>query len=187
MLGSVPTADRTEVWRPIPGWEDSYQVSNHGRVRSLDRRVPGQPGVTRRRRGKVLKQNQISSGYLQVVLRAEGCIKPSLVHRLVCETFHGPAPSPRHEVAHFDGTKNNNVPENLRWATRSENQMDRRRHGTDCRNGKIDGSTAVQIIKRLNSGARQKDIAAELGVPTHSVQAIALRRTWNRLGFLLER
>lgn len=52
-----------------------------------------------------------------------------MVHRLVCEAFHGPQPTKYHEVAHWDGDRLNNAPSNVRWATHKENEADKIRHG----------------------------------------------------------
>ena len=51
------------------------------------------------------------------------------VHTLIAEAFHGPRPTPEHQVAHFDGNPSNNCAWNLRWATAAENAQDRDRHG----------------------------------------------------------
>ncbi len=72
------------------------------------------------------------SGYLCVNLWENGKGKTWFVHEIVALTFHGPRPA-RHEVAHNDGNKLHNHYTNLRWATRSDNQMDRVAHGTSNR------------------------------------------------------
>ncbi|WP_449411892.1 HNH endonuclease signature motif containing protein [Methylobacterium komagatae] len=59
--------------------------------------------------------------YPTVSLARDGFGHRRLVHRLVCEAFHGPAPTPEHQVAHADGTRWNARADNLRWATRTEN------------------------------------------------------------------
>jgi len=52
------------------------------------------------------------------------------IHQAVCRAFHGPRPSGLYEVAHIDGDKLNNKAENLRWATKKENEADKKIHGT---------------------------------------------------------
>lgn len=48
------SAVRLEQWQPIPGWEDSHEISSTGRVRTKTRRVVAKNGVSRQVRGKEL-------------------------------------------------------------------------------------------------------------------------------------
>jgi hypothetical protein len=117
-----------ETWRPIPG-HSGYEVSDLGRVRSIDRAVikmtRGRP-VPHRLKGRVLKPGTTGRGYLMVVLGHGGA---TYVHHLVLQAFVGPRPD-GHEAAHGDGNRTNNRLVNLRWATPKENAADRYRHGT---------------------------------------------------------
>jgi hypothetical protein len=123
-----------ETWRPVPGWEGLYEVSCFGGVRSLDRKVGNGWGAGRRssgeyiKRGRVLAQRSDKDGYAGVRLQADGRMEHHRVHRLVCLAFHGRPPTESHVVAHGDGTKRNNIPSNLRWATQSENATERWEH-----------------------------------------------------------
>ncbi len=103
-----------EQWRPIPGWEGLYQVSDHGRVRSL-------------RTGKILKAG-MNRRHRHVALCSGGG-KSFRVHRLVMEAFVGPLPEGM-EVRHLDDDPDNNRLSNLVYGTRSENMLDRVRNGT---------------------------------------------------------
>jgi uncharacterized lipoprotein YmbA len=67
-----------------------------------------------------------TQGYFSVNLSRA---KKVTVHRLVCEAFHGPAPKGKNQVAHYDGDKQNNRAENLRWADFLDNRADGRRLG----------------------------------------------------------
>jgi len=109
-----PTA---EEWRDVLGFEAYYDVSSHGRVR-------------RKETGRILRPWIAGSGYYYVELRGVNRRKRVTVHILVAEAFHGPRPSPRHEVAHWDGIATHNCADNLRWATHAENVHDQQRHGT---------------------------------------------------------
>lgn len=125
-------ATRNEVWKPVVGREGLYEVSDRGQVRSLDRYLRAACGGSRLHRGRTLKSRAVnrSSKYLRVSLG--GADKPVYrsVHVLVLEAFVGPRPTPNHDACHGDGDPLNNRLENLRWATKSENQRDRVRHGT---------------------------------------------------------
>lgn len=119
----APTSDQLERWRAIPGYEGSYEVSDLGRVRSLDR-------ITRdgkRVRGCVLKPFTMPSGHLRVGL-SHGPGQTKKVHRLVLEAFVGPCP-PEMEALHRNGVPADCRLANLRWGTKSENARDQIAHG----------------------------------------------------------
>ncbi|MDY2883057.1 MAG: NUMOD4 domain-containing protein [Romboutsia timonensis] len=108
-----------EVWKDIKGFEEIYQVSNFGRVKSLLRKRRNRNGYFYIKE-KILKQSINTYGYLQVCLynNCERSVKR--VHRLVAETFI-PNPSNKPEVNHIDGNKTNNKIDNLEWVTSKEN------------------------------------------------------------------
>jgi hypothetical protein len=117
MLDSATLAAMPELWEPIAGWEGLYEVSTHGRVRSLDR-----PG----RRGRILKP---FGKYLAVTLNADGFQLDRSVHRIVAETFI-PNPDDLPLVRHLDDDRSNNNVFNLEWGTQADNMADARRNGT---------------------------------------------------------
>lgn len=89
------------------------------------------------KRGHLLRQALGTNGYM-VFRHSEPGRTPVTVssHVAVCEAFHGPKPSPAHEVAHENGDKRDNRAANLSWKTRAENHADKLRHGTDSRGEK---------------------------------------------------
>ena len=111
---------KNEEWRGIKGLEEYYQVSNMGRVRSLDRTWVDSMGRTFFKKGRILKLSQNKKGYMRVDLSYKGKDKHYVVHRLVAETF---IPNPQNKpcVDHIDTDKTNNKVENLRWCTVQEN------------------------------------------------------------------
>ena len=119
-----------EIWKPIAGYEGLYEVSNLGRVKSLERYEIARKGVVRKRKGRILKSASDKDGYLKVTLSKEHKLKTIGVHRLVAEAFI-PNPENKNTVNHKDENKNNNVVENLEWSTNGENNN----HGS--RNKKI--------------------------------------------------
>lgn len=116
----------TEQWRRVPGRETAYEVSDHGRVRSIDRFVKNGVGI-RVSRGQVLKQQPIGA-HPSVWLANGRNGKRVLVHRLVLMAFVGPPPEGM-EGCHFDDVPTNNTLSNLRWDTKGNNQLDRVRNG----------------------------------------------------------
>lgn len=126
-----------ERWLPVPGYRGIYEVSDRGRVRSLDRDLRDSNGVTHTLRGRLTRPTPMSSGHLTVDLTYPGKVrKRHLVHRLVLATFVGPAPDGM-EGCHNDGNPANNNVGNLRWGSRSSNMYDKRGHGTDHQANKI--------------------------------------------------
>lgn len=118
-----------EMWKPVVGWEGLYEVSNHGRVRSLDRTIQTKRGPWRYK-GKVLSPGVNRHGYPMVHLKNASSKKMAKVHRLVLEAFVGPCPDGM-EGCHNNGIRDDARLVNLRWDTHSANEYDRRRHGTD--------------------------------------------------------
>lgn len=117
------------VWRAVTGFEGLYEVSDDGRVRSLDRVVPRRDGGTTRRPGKELRGSpNTTNGRIEVGLTRQGRRVSRYVHRLVLEAFVGPCP-PDMEARHLDDDPLNNSLANLLWGTRSENVRDRVRNG----------------------------------------------------------
>lgn len=123
---------KTEEWRSIPGFEGVYEVSNLGRVRSLDRQCthPSKRLGVQNRKGKLISPVKVSKyGHLRVGLHKEGVLLRKYVHQLVLLAFVGPPPV-NQEVRHLNGVANDNRLENLSYGTKQENADDSRRHGT---------------------------------------------------------
>ena len=123
-----PTQSGHEEWRPVPGYEGIYEVSDRGRVRSLDRIVE----TTRfpmRVKGKILNPGQLVYGHMHVNLCCSGKTIPAYVHRLVMAAFVGPCPDGM-EVCHNNGDPTDNRLTNLRYDTHRSNIMDKANHGT---------------------------------------------------------
>jgi hypothetical protein len=121
-----------EIWKDIVGYEGLYQVSDLGRVRSLDRIIKGNKGSEYLKKGKILKQTFNLKKYSQVNLSKYGVDYHKRVHRLVAETFI-PNPEMKPQVNHIDGNKNNNHVINLEWNTESENVIHAYRLGLNVR------------------------------------------------------
>lgn len=109
----------TEVWKAILGYEENYEVSSLGRVKSLSRvTVTGKIKPERLRTLSVNKR----CGRLQVTLYKYGKSRTWKVHSLVAHAFLGEQLKGM-DVNHIDGNKLNNAVQNLEYCTRSENQL----------------------------------------------------------------
>lgn len=117
--------EMTENWRSVVGYEGKYEVSDQGRVRSVDRL----DSRGRRRRGKVMSLRRTTRDHLSISLCADGVSRSFQVHHLVLTAFVGQRPSGS-EACHWDDDGANNHLVNLRWDTRSANQLDSVRNGT---------------------------------------------------------
>ncbi len=115
-----------EIWKNIKGYEELYQVSDQGRVKSLPRN-----GF----HGGILKSVLINNGYLHISLSKRNTIKNYSIHRLVLKHFVGICKE-GFVACHNNGNKQDNRLSNLRWDTCSNNEKDKLKHGTDLRGEK---------------------------------------------------
>lgn len=116
MIENLPN----EIWKDIEGYEGIFQVSNKGRVKSLERVVNSNGGV------RIIKERirkpQDAHGYLRVRLKNGSTDKNYFIHRLVANTFI-PNPNNLPQVNHKDENPQNNIAENLEWCTHIYNQL----------------------------------------------------------------
>ena len=133
-----------EVWLPVVGWEALYEVSNQGRVRSVQRSVAHQYSGEVIVRARELRQS-LDGFHLQVTLGRNGKGYSRRVHLLVLEAFVGARP-PGFDGCHNNGIVTDNVVTNLRWDTRTENMLDRFWHE------KNPGVVRPEVAARLASG-----------------------------------
>lgn len=168
-----------ETWLPAPGFPE-YEVSSFGRIRRTISRTCSKAGA-------IIEGHVTRHGYRTHNASVQGRRKTLKFHRLVCEAFHGPAPSPLHHVAHGDGDRLNNRSENLRWATCKENHSDRFRHGTNpagSKNGRANLCEAqVSEIRRLYSRGNVTTywLADQYEVYPTTIQKIIKRETWKHV------
>lgn len=154
-----------EEWRPVPGFESRYEVSNFGRVRSLPVTVAcGRGGRGRRTLpGRVLRPGKMNRfGHVSVVLGRAGGSR--CVHELVLLAFVGPKP-PKHEARHLDTDGSNNRLSNLVWGTTSDNNKDVTRNGKR----RITYEQADEIRRRVKVGEKRCALAAEFGMSASNI------------------
>lgn len=114
------THSLVEIWKDIPGYENIYQASNLGNIRSLNREWKGNNGAIRKHGIIVLKKNIRRNGYIYVVLRINNKQNKHNIHRLVLSAFYGKS---KLQCNHIDGNKKNNHVENLEYCTSKQNMI----------------------------------------------------------------
>lgn len=108
-----------EIWKDVPGYAGIYQVSNLGRVKSLQRVITRENGWKQTINERFLRQANLN-GYKIVGLRKKDFHKTYLVHVLIAKSFIE-NPHKKQFVDHIDTNRSNNNVSNLRWVTRLEN------------------------------------------------------------------
>lgn len=173
-----------EEWKDIEGYENSYQVSSFGNVRSLDRTViyGDKKGQYHTIQGKLLKPT-LSDGYETVGLSG----KTFTVHRLVAKAFI-PNFSEDLVINHIDGNKSNNFYKNLECITQSENikksiKTTNGNIGVHQKDSKLNDEMVIEIRKHLlEKKLNQREIADLYNVSPSTISEIKTGRKWKHVG-----
>lgn len=161
-----------ERWLPVVGAEGEYEVSDLGRVRSLDRTIVDATGTRSRTfQGRLLRPGSSRrDAHLSVTVGR--VVGHRYVHSLVLEAFVGKAPA-RMECRHRDGNPTNNRLGNLAWGSRAANICDKKYHnGPRHAQGKLKAFEVREIRKLLRRGERQVAIARRYDVSQSTVSLI---------------
>lgn len=171
------SARQLEEWKEVPGFEEIYEVSTTGRVRSLDRVVDHPVSIKKTVRGRELKPARKKSGYYHVNLQKGGKQHTKYIHRLVLEVFVSPCPEGM-ECRHLDYDQSNNNLSNLEWGTHKENCLDRslnRKKGW-----RLTESDAKEILAQKGK-MTQTALAKRYGVTQAAISAIHRGFAWGHL------
>jgi len=156
-----------EQWQPVKGYEDRYEVSDQGRVKSLNYR---QQGFI-----KIMKPRVDTGGYLQATLSKRSIIKIHFVHVLVLETFVRLRPL-FYVCHHKDSNPANNWVINLEWVTYSENTLRGRLLEFVA---KLTKTEVLQIREKYAKGnITQKVLGKEYGIDQSEISYIVNRKKW---------
>jgi|SRR5882672_1074700 len=159
---------KTELWKPVLGFENAYEVSNSGRVRSFDRMI--QRGTTPFKSwGRLLKLQADGDGYLKVAL---GRANQRRVHQLVAQAFL-PNPFNLPELDHRDTHKINNHVSNLRWCTKAVNSA--YRHASSYKTCEVRYNDDVRywVTVKVFEGTPIMHVAREFKMSRSHVRRIA--------------
>lgn len=176
-----------EIWKDIKGYEGCYQVSNTGKVRSLDK-------VDRRGNecyGVIKKPQDNGHGYKYVQLKLDGTYKNHYIHRLVA-TYFIDNPNSYEQVNHMNEIKEDNDVNNLEWCTHEYNNS----YGTKpVKNrihlSKLHKASETPLYSVSREGVRrfhksQKNAGVELGINTVGINNMLKGRQKTHKGYTFE-
>lgn len=187
-----------EIWKDVPEWENLYEVSNIGNVRSKTREVNtcdrNKENFTKRIiKGKLLGCTIEALGYRRVDLRCKekSRRKNALVHRLVALCFID-NPKRKPHINHKDCNPLNNKVENLEWCTHKENMhhafenglmipFSGTEKGQKCPSSKLKDSEVVEIKKRIAYGESSIAISIDYPVSASAISEIKAGRSWSHI------
>ena len=164
-----------EKWVPVVGFEEGYEVSNYGGVRS--RRFS-----SRTFPGKVIKPRVNPSTFRYYVgLHRDRKLHCKAVHKLVATAFLGHPPKGM-EVNHIDGDKHNNSVTNLEYITRAANMAHAAKNGLSKgprgENHPRSKFTASDIVHIRNSPLGRNELARQFSVSPYAIYAVRKRLVW---------
>ncbi|MGI8996772.1 MAG: HNH endonuclease [Pyrinomonadaceae bacterium] len=178
-IDTEPPSLPGEQWKPVVGWEEYYEVSNYGRVRTSK-------GYDFHRVRGVLRPRLNNVGYYRLTLARKRQKAERTVHRLVAEAFLGPCPK-GYEVNHRDGDKANNRLENLEYTTHRGNMRHAARVGL-LRLGEANHSAKLttpqvrEIRLMVAGGMTHHAVAQHFNIGQATVTDIVRRKIWKHVG-----
>lgn len=170
-----------EEWRSVTIHEfyGIYEISNLGRVRSVDRTVIGRNGCALRRQQQFIQPNYSGAGrkkYFSVSMSIGGKSGRALVHRLVALAFL-PNPNNLAEVNHIDGIKTNNVVTNLEWSSGADNKRHASAMGLYVGSKpKLTDDDVVEVRRMFGDGKNRYEIARLFNVSASLIYIIVTNR-----------
>lgn len=173
-----------EYWKNIVGYENLYQVSNYGSVKSLEKKWFKSNKTLHIQKEKIIKPRKTKDGYLIVNLCKNKKQKTFSIHRIVCIHFLFNLNNKEH-VNHKNGIKHDNNVKNLEWCTMDENFTHAKENGLTTKgikNGRVKLSeNDVYQIKFILIKVHQKEIAKKFGVSQGLISQIKLNKIWDHI------
>jgi len=185
MLKVATVCSGVEVWKYITEYEGLYQVSNIGRIKSLERYSANQWSEKARfREEKILSYQLTKDGYPSIKLSKNGNAIRHRIHRLVALCFLE-NPFGKEQVNHINGIKTDNRVENLEWATCSENMEHAYKSGLRTAPSGVDSPYSVfskqdvlDIRDSFKNGISQIELAKKYNVTMGCISGVCRKRTY---------
>lgn len=157
-----------EIWKDVLGYEGYYQVSNLGRVKSLEREIwVGQ--IKKIKKETIMNLPKNTTGYLMVNLCVNKVRKKFLVHRLVASAFI-PNENNLPQINHKDENKENNCVENLEWC----NNIYNNNYGLHCENISRANGKPVMCVETGECFRSQAEAARRIGASASAISVCCL-------------
>lgn len=170
-----------EIWKDIPNYEGYYQVSNLGRIKSVERHIVYKDGRERTYPSVIIKDRDKGNSARLITLKKDNKGKTFTVHGLVARVFLGVAPD-GYEICHIDGDYKNNSINNLRYDIRSENRIDNYRYGRKASKGKLSINDVLEIRKYYEDKVyNQRELSEIYSVNQSCISKIIRRENFSWL------
>jgi len=178
-----------EIWKDIKDYEGYYQISNYGRVRSLDRTViviRYDKDYKINLKGSIMNCSLNISGYPNVSLHKERKRQVARVHRLVAEAFLD-NPNNYETVNHIDSVKTNNRIDNLEWCTASDNRLHARNifndttYGEECNLSKLTEDQVREIRANGRMDMTNEQIGKLYNVSHETIRCVLNGKSWKHI------
>lgn len=173
-----------EIWKPIKNYEGIYEVSNLGRIKTLERVYLS--AIQRYQKEQIISQRINHKGYLIVALNKNKKVTKT-THRIVCESFHADTYFENATVNHINQNKLDNNASNLEWVTIKENIQDYRKKvnnyvGINHPMARLSEKDVKNIREEYeNTKIFQKDLAKKYKITQVMISKIITRKAWNHI------
>lgn len=177
-----------EIWKSIKGYENVYEISSLGRVRSSEKETIRNNGRKLKTNARILKTHKDHNGYVRIVIFFRGSRKTHKVHRLVAEAFLD-NPESKLAINHKNNDRSDNRLENLEWCTQKENmEFCKKQNRLVNKKGEEHASsvlTEIEVleIRRLYSTGNYttNDLGEKYNVNFSTISDITRRKTWKHI------